>query len=131
MSKVPFTDNELAKFRMILETRIVELERGMRQRDRIAIEQSPDQLDQLQRASERDLAISNIDRGSKELRAARAALCRIHDGSFGLCEECEEEIHVKRLVAIPWASLCIQCQEALDGCENVAKSTKSDLRKAA
>jgi len=131
MTRVPFTNNELARFRMILETRIAELERGMQQRDRIAIEQSPDQLDQLQRASERDLAISNIDRGSKELRAARAALCRIHDGSFGLCEECEEEIHVKRLVAIPWASLCIQCQEALDGRENVAKSTKSDLRKAA
>ena len=82
MSKVPFRDNELVKFRMILETRVAELERGMQQRDRIAIEKSPDQLDQLQRASERYLAISNIDRGSKELRAARAALCRIQDGSF-------------------------------------------------
>jgi RNA polymerase-binding transcription factor len=131
MSKVPFTKKELATFRMILEARIAELEPGIRQRDSITIERSSDQLDELQRASERDLAISNIDRGSKQLRNARAALRRIHDGSFGICEECEEKIHVKRLAAIPWASLCIQCQEALDGRENVAKSTNNHLRKAA
>jgi DnaK suppressor protein len=116
---------------MILEARIAELERGMRQRDGLAIEQSPDQLDALQRASERDLAISNIDRASKQLRDTRAALRRIHDGSFGLCEECEGEIHVKRLVVIPWASFCIQCQEALDCRENVAKSANNQLGKAA
>ena len=122
---------ELARFQRLLEARIAELERGVRQRDGIAVEQSPDQLDEIQSASERDLAISNIDRGSKQLRDTRAALRRIHDGSFGICEECEEKIHVKRLVAIPWASLCIQCQEALDGRENAAKSTNHQLRKAA
>ncbi|MBV8827909.1 MAG: TraR/DksA family transcriptional regulator [Acidobacteriaceae bacterium] len=101
----------------------------MRQRDGIAIEQSPDQLEEIQRASERDLAISNIDRGSRQLRDARAALERIRDGSFGVCQECEEEIHPKRLVAIPWASLCIHCQESLDLRE--AMPTDSTLREAA
>jgi DnaK suppressor protein len=90
------------------------LEQGVRQRDGIAVEQSPDQIDEVQRASERDLAISNMDRESKELRNARAALRRIREGTFGLCEECEEDIHPKRLAAIPWASLCIVCQEAQD-----------------
>ena len=107
-------DHDFGRFQRILEARIAELERGVRQRDGIAIEQSPDQLDETQRASERDLAISNIDRGSRQLRNARAALQRIRDGSFGVCQECEEEIHPKRLVAIPWASLCIHCQENLD-----------------
>jgi DnaK suppressor protein len=122
---------ELAKFQMILEARIAELERGIRQRDCIAIEQSPDQLDEIQRASERDLAISNIDRGSKQLRDVRAALRRIRDGSFGVCEECEEEIHLKRLAAIPWASLCIHCQEAFDCRETVETAGISPLGKAA
>jgi DnaK suppressor protein len=131
MTELSTSNYELGKFQMILESRIAELERGIRQRDSIAIEQSPDQLDEIQRASECDLAISNIDRGSKQLRDVRAALRRIRDGSFGVCEECEEEIHLKRLVAIPWASLCIHCQEDLDSRETVAPTSNSPLGKAA
>jgi len=122
---------ELARFQRLLEARIAELERGVRQRDGIAVEQSPDQLDEIQSASERDLAISNIDRGSRQLRDARAALRRIRDGSFGVCQECEEKIHPKRLLAIPWASLCIRCQEDVDSREAVAISTDSNVGKAA
>ena len=122
---------ELARFQRLLEARIAELERGVRQRDGIAVEQSPDQLDEIQSASERDLAISNIDRGSRQLRDARAALRRIRDGSFGVCQECEEKIHPKRLLAIPWASLCIRCQENVDGRKEVAVSTDSNVGRAA
>ena len=28
--------------------------------------------------------------------------------------ECDEDIHPKRLAAVPWAAYCIQCQEAVD-----------------
>ena len=114
MTQTSSQNQELNRYQAILEARILELERGVRQRDGIAVEQSSDQIDEIQRASERDLAISNIDRESKQLRHARAALRRIHEGTFGVCEECEEDIHPKRLAAVPWASLCIVCQEALD-----------------
>ena len=117
------TNQELDGYEAILEARIAELERAVRQRDGIVVEQSPDQLDEIQRASERDLAISNIDRESKQLRDARTALRRIREGTFGLCEQCEEDIHPKRLAAIPWASLCVVCQEELDG-----KSEKMRMR---
>ena len=40
------------------------------------------------------------------------ALRKLDDGQFGICEECEEEIAVKRLTARPEAPLCIQCKEA-------------------
>lgn len=123
--------HEWDKFQGILEARIAELERGLRQRDGIAVEQSADQFEEIQRASERDLAISNIDRGSRQLRDARAALRRIRDGSFGVCQECEEEIHPKRLLAIPWASLCIRCQEDFDSRGAAGISTDSDLGQAA
>ena len=106
--------DDLSKFRTIIEARIADLERGMRQRDEIAVEQTADAVDEVQRASERALAISNIDRESKQLHSARVALRRIHKGTFGICEECEEEISPKRLSAIPWASRCVVCQEALD-----------------
>jgi DnaK suppressor protein len=39
------------------------------------------------------------------------ALTKIHDGSFGNCEECGEEISLKRLEARPETSLCIRCKE--------------------
>ena len=48
------------------------------------------------------------------LRGVKAALGRIHDGSFETCIECESAISPKRLKAVPWAPRCIQCQAAVD-----------------
>jgi DnaK suppressor protein len=98
----------------ILERKVAELARVLRKRDDIAIEKSPDQIDEIQYASERDLAIRNLDRDSNLLRDVKAALRRIHDGTFGTCIQCESAISPKRLAAVPWAPRCIQCQEDAD-----------------
>jgi DnaK suppressor protein len=87
---------------------------GLRNRDGITIEKSADQMDEIQYATERDLAIRNVDRESALLRQVKAALRRIHAGSFGTCLDCEETISPKRLAAVPWALRCLQCQEAAD-----------------
>lgn len=108
------TTNEVQRFRKILWARIAELEQTTGERDGIAIERCADLAEEVQSASERALAITNLDRGCIQLRDARAALGRIQDGGFGICEQCEEEIHPKRLAAVPWAALCIHCQEAID-----------------
>lgn len=108
------TKSEINKFKKILETKKAELERVVRNRDAIAIEKSADALDEVQHASERELAIRNLDRESNLLRAVRLALRRIDDGSFGTCLHCEEEISPKRIAAVPWAANCIQCQELAD-----------------
>jgi DnaK suppressor protein len=105
---------ETGGFQEILERRAVELVQVLRRRDGIAIEKSADQMDEIQHASERDLAMRNVDRESSLLREVKAALRRIHDGSFGTCIECESAISPKRLAAVPWASRCIQCQDATD-----------------
>ena len=105
---------EMGGFQEILERRSAELVQVLRKRDGIAIEKSADQMDEIQYASERDLAIRNVDRESSLLRDVKAALRRIHDGSFGTCIECESAISPRRLAAVPWASRCIQCQEAAD-----------------
>jgi DnaK suppressor protein len=101
-------------FQEKLERIQAELVRELRNRDGIAIEKSADQMDEIQFASERDLAIRNVDRESALLRNVKAALRRVHDGSFGTCIECDSAISPKRLAAVPWASCCIQCQEAAD-----------------
>jgi DnaK suppressor protein len=108
------TTNELNRFRAILETRITELERSLGSRDGITVERSPDQLDDTLRAAERALAVLHLDRNSRHLQSARAARRRIREGTFGICQGCEEEIYGKRLAAVPWALYCLRCQEAAD-----------------
>ena len=71
------TKTELNKFKEVLETKQAELAKVLRNREGITIEKSPDALDEVQNAAERELAIRNLDRESNLLRAVRAALHRI------------------------------------------------------
>ena len=131
-------NTEVNRFRAVLTARIAELERVTRNRDAITVERSADELEEIQAASQRSLAVCNIDREFNQLREARAALRRIQEGSFGTCkrkaknimkltsspcieegsfgkcQECDQDIHSKRLAAVPWATFCIRCQEAVD-----------------
>src|SRR6202521_1652400 len=108
------TKTELNKFKEILDSKQAELTHVLRNREGIAIEKSPDALDEVQNAAERELAIRNLDRESNMLRNVRAALHRIDEGTFGVCLHCEEDISPKRLAAVPWTAFCIQCQEVAD-----------------
>jgi DnaK suppressor protein len=108
------TKIELNAFRRALENRQTELANGNRNREALAIDTSPDELDRIQHSQERELAIGALDRNSTLLREVRAALLRLDAGTFGTCAGCEENINVKRLNAVPWASSCIVCQEVAD-----------------
>lgn len=108
------TKTEQNKFKQILDGRQVELGRLLRNREGITIEKNADALDEVQQATERELAIRNLDRESGLLRQVKGALARLEDGSYGVCVHCEEEINPKRLAAVPWAQFCIQCQELAD-----------------
>ncbi|MGA2215884.1 MAG: TraR/DksA family transcriptional regulator [Bryobacteraceae bacterium] len=101
-------------FQEILERQESELAQVLRQRNGIVIEKSADQMDEIQLSTERDLAVRNMDRESNLLREVQDALGRVRGGGFGTCLECESAISPKRLVALPWAALCIQCQETSD-----------------
>jgi DnaK suppressor protein len=118
---------EMDRFRALLTAKIAELERFTRHREGIAVERSADQLDEIEAASQRTLAICNLDRDYNQLRNVRAALRRIEEGSLGICQRCDEEIHAKRLAAVPWAAYCIRCQEAVDCDLENALSPSGDL----
>lgn len=108
------TKTEMNRFKMILDTKRRELEGNVRNREGIAIEKTPDALDEVQHAAERELAIRTLDRESTLLRNVRGALRRIEDGTYGVCMHCEEDINLKRLNAVPWTPYCISCQEIAD-----------------
>ena len=126
------TKSEQKRFEAILTARVGELERLIRNRDGIVVQRSADQLEEIQWASERAIAVHNLDREFKQLRNARAALRRIQEGSFGTCQQCDDDIHPKRLAAVPWASFCIVCQEAIDrNPEELRMPTRDFLASAA
>jgi len=116
---------ELQKHKTILEAKRDELSVGLWNRADIAIEKTPDALDEVQLAGERELAIRNLDRGSNLLRSVRGALARMADGTYGICLHCEEEIKPKRLDAVPCTKYCIRCQEAADRHEFEAESAET------
>jgi len=105
---------EFDKYKQMLEAKLAELSGGLRNREEIVIEKTPDALDEVQLAGEREIAIRNLDREANLLRNVRDALRRIADGSYGVCLHCEEDIKSKRLDAVPWTKYCIRCQEAAD-----------------
>lgn len=55
------------------------------------------------------LSLSDTERSN--LFLLDKALKRLEDGSFGFCRKCEKPIGKKRLDAVPWAPLCIECQQ--------------------
>jgi hypothetical protein len=65
------TKTELNAFRRALENRQTELGNGNRNREALAIETSPDELDRIQCASDREWAMHNLDRHSNWLREVR------------------------------------------------------------
>lgn len=48
------------------------------------------------------------------LTEVEAALTRLDKGIFGVCERCGNEIDYARLRALPYARLCILCQQVVE-----------------
>jgi DnaK suppressor protein len=105
------TSTQLGRLKLKLETRLKELSSSLRNRENIAVERTPDTLDDVELAGERDLAIWSLDKCFAQVRFVEAAQARIADGTYGCCLRCDEEIAMKRLTALPHASCCITCQE--------------------
>jgi DnaK suppressor protein len=62
-----------------------------------------------------DFALMEME--SATLRKIDEALARLEDGNYGVCTECDEGISEARLKALPFASLCRDCQEQAEDAE--------------
>lgn len=71
-----------------------------------------DEGDEAQALVATDLSLRFRDRERQLLNKLENALLRIKEGCFGVCEECGEDIGLKRLEIRPIATLCIACKEA-------------------
>jgi DnaK suppressor protein len=116
-------NTDLTLVRRLLELQLKKTAFSRGGSDSICIQQLADPIDMTQEAAERDIAVQILDRESTLVRRLRSAIGRIDDGSYGICLECEEEIAPKRLKAIPWAELCIGCQERADASRKRRQAT--------
>lgn len=121
---------DLNFFRELLTRRLEELlmeAEKTKNTVKAAEESSSDPIDQASNWLERDFLLRLRDRESKLIFKIKEALERIENGTFGVCEECGEEISLKRLRARPMATLCIHCkheQEALEKKNGPEKPTE-------
>jgi len=80
----------------------------------LAVGAEADVVDAARDATERDMNASLANAANAKLKAVLAAIGAMRDGSFGLCADCEAEVGVKRLRAVPWALRCRGCQEKFE-----------------
>jgi len=72
---------------------------------------SPDVVDQASSYTEKNVEMRTVNRQIKLVSKIDAALKRLKNGTYGFCEETDEPIGLKRLIARPIATLCIAAQE--------------------
>lgn len=103
-----------SEMKAVLEAKLAELAKPLRERDDLATEATGDIVDIMQALNVRAMAADRVSQKSQLIADIRAALKRLADGSYGTCAECDEPIPTRRLQAIPWAVCCVRCQEAIE-----------------
>lgn len=106
---------DLQRFKQILEehreTVLKSARRTLSEESTYNTDNLPDEIDLASSEYQQSMVFRLRDREKFLLNKIEKALGRIADGSFGVCEECEEDISIKRLEARPVTTLCIRCKE--------------------
>ncbi len=102
----------LAATKAALLTKLAEIEGTATGRDELVVQTSPDEIDMIRMAVDRDLVVQQINQSDRVLRDVRVALEALERGEYGVCADCEEPISTRRLEVLPWAQLCVRCQDA-------------------
>jgi RNA polymerase-binding transcription factor len=73
--------------------------------------QTPDVDEFAAKVASQDVTASTLELRTQMLKEIDRSLKLMTTGTYGVCEDCGEEISPIRLKAIPWARYCLTCQE--------------------
>lgn len=90
------------------------------------LESAMDVGDQALADLERELGISLLEMRNRKRQMIDEALTRLADGTYGICAECGVEISEKRLAAVPFAKLCVECQSRQELLEKIEREEERD-----
>lgn len=109
-------------FRRLLQAKIAELS-GDQQKTLAGMtvndERLADITDLASFQSDRNFELRIRDRERKLIAKMQEAIQKINDGTYGICEHCDEEISEKRLIARPVTTLCIKCKTEQEKIEKI------------
>jgi DnaK suppressor protein len=63
---------------------------------------------------------------ARELGQIERALVKLKQGTYGQCEGCQQKIPVGRLNALPYTTLCIDCQREMEQCPEYWASRRAE-----
>ena len=90
------------------------------------LESARDVGDQALMDLERELGISLMEMRNRRRQSIDEALTRLQEGTYGICAECGVEISEKRLQAVPFAKLCVECQSRAELLERIEREEERD-----
>ncbi len=113
---------KLQHFKKILSEQLETLQNKSSQNRVITLaesEQISDFTDQATLESDIDMNIHIKERDSKLIIKIKEALDRIETGTYGICDQCEEDISEARLEARPVTTVCIDCKREQENQERL------------
>ena len=119
--------NKLKHFQSLLENICIEIvgdvEKAHHNKKSNEVEQMADISDDAARSYGKKLQGDLEEQEWVKLKQVEAALKKVEDGEYGICEQCEQEILETRLEIMPYTEFCIQCLSEIE------KNTSLDNQK--
>lgn len=119
---------QLKKFKKLFEVQRASLlfnDRVIREDFSVQEEDKYDEVDQASADVEQSMRMRLRNREALYIKKVEEALKRIAEGTFGQCDECGEDIELRRLEARPTANLCVSCKEDQERKEGNTASGRS------
>ena len=124
---------KLARLRKALteeyDNLVKSLNRSRQAEEEILLEKTEDEGDLALISHNRELLYNLAETDFRRLKAIEDALHRMDREEYGECAGCGDDINEKRLLAVPWATMCIGCQEEAER-ENSAASMAGVARQS-
>jgi len=127
--------DKLEYFRNLLQHEIAELSIGQGKAITemiVEAERLPDEIDHASRQLDRNFELRIRERERNLIAKVEEALLRINNGTYGICDDCGEDISEKRLIARPVTTFCINCKTKQEQAEKrgIARgpATRSNLK---
>ena len=123
-------EKKVQKFRQRLleeyQKLIRSINRNRLAEEEIKLENTEDEGDLATISHNKELLYNLHESDFQRLKSIQEALKRMDRGEYGECLKCGEDINEKRLMAVPWATMCIECQEDAEREEEPQSDGHSD-----
>src|SRR5213080_4963901 len=119
-------DKKTQKFRQRLleeyQKLIRSISRNRLAEEEIKLENTEDEGDLATISHNKELLYNLHESDFARLKSIDQAIKALDRGQYGECVRCGNDINEKRLLAVPWAALCIQCQEETEMADASSRS---------